>query len=448
MYCTNCGAKIDDNAAFCTNCGAKTEAAAESTQVTQVIEQVSAPVMEPVASADLDNRVEAPKEPRKPIDKRVIIGAVVAVVVVAAIAIGMFVVQKASSAQGKWYAYDDYGNEYVLTLSDNGSGYSDDGDSFTWEESKDAVTTDDGDVYEKTDGKLQDIDEEYAYFKSESDAKADYDNRVKEMRDECNQYVDAIKKALVGTWAYKNDENRCTLVVSEDGAWSASSKYRTWGWFSNNTVKTSHNGAWVVSEVEDSELPGFENEIAVNITESTDSDYGDPISGLSASIMTDENGKTAVVLGSGWSKTSDEADASKLKSSEKKEKTGKSASNKGDVYTLSTTSVTGKKLKGKVKTDADGYVIADSDTHEYSKDELKALGLNDAELCIAWNEPFARKGYIFGNSALQEYFTHCSWYTPKSSDVSIHGAAATNGANLKKLLSDTSWKSLSNQRNN
>ena len=45
--------------------------------------------------------------------------------------------------------------------------------------------------------------------------------------------------------------------------------------------------------------------------------------------------------------------------------------------------------------------------------ELRALGLNDAELCIARNEPYARMGYSFRNPGLQAYFNARSWYHNK-----------------------------------
>lgn len=120
---------------------------------------------------------------------------------------------------------------------------------------------------------------------------------------------------------------------------------------------------------------------------------------------------------------------------------------KSAAYTLSTRSSAGKELEGKVKADKNGYVIADSDTHEYTTSELKKLNLNDAELCVAWNEPFARRGHTFGNKALQEYFEHCSWYKAKGPVSSIPDTAAKNAKKLKELLTDSSWTSLESQRN-
>lgn len=69
----------------------------------------------------------------------------------------------------------------------------------------------------------------------------------------------------------------------------------------------------------------------------------------------------------------------------------------------------GRTLTGTVSLH-DGYVIPNSSEKAYSIDELRALGLNDAELCIARNEPYARQGYSFRNPNLQAYFNARSWY--------------------------------------
>ena len=90
------------------------------------------------------------------------------------------------------------------------------------------------------------------------------------------------------------------------------------------------------------------------------------------------------------------------------------------------------------------YVIPDSSDYVYSTSELAAMNLNDAELCIAWNEPFARKGYHFSNSSLQNYFESCSWYHDSGSkpDLSSDSAGAKNGEKLKSLLSNSKWRNL------
>ena len=79
---------------------------------------------------------------------------------------------------------------------------------------------------------------------------------------------------------------------------------------------------------------------------------------------------------------------------------------------VSMVSASGRTLTGSV-TLHDGYVIPNSSEKAYSIAELRALGLNDAELCIARNEPYARMGYSFRNPGLQAYFNARSWYHNK-----------------------------------
>lgn len=79
---------------------------------------------------------------------------------------------------------------------------------------------------------------------------------------------------------------------------------------------------------------------------------------------------------------------------------------------VSMVSASGRTLTGTV-TLHDGYVIPNSSEKAYSVAELRALGLNDAELCIARNEPYARMGYSFRNPGLQAYFNARSWYHNK-----------------------------------
>lgn len=117
--------------------------------------------------------------------------------------------------------------------------------------------------------------------------------------------------------------------------------------------------------------------------------------------------------------------------------------------TLSAYTVTGELLRGKVVQDADGYVLADSSVREYSRGELEALNLTPAELCIAWNEPFAREGYHFKNPDIQAYFESTSWYRNRHAQVSLTGAAAANNALLREIADTTGdgykWKDLATE---
>ena len=113
---------------------------------------------------------------------------------------------------------------------------------------------------------------------------------------------------------------------------------------------------------------------------------------------------------------------------------------------LTVETASGETLSGIVHRDSSGYVIADSSSREYSVSELKAMGLTDAELCIAWNEPFARQGYHFKNPDLRAYFNSCSWYTDTGNSSILSGVAATNNSRLRQIAEESGssekWKNL------
>lgn len=110
---------------------------------------------------------------------------------------------------------------------------------------------------------------------------------------------------------------------------------------------------------------------------------------------------------------------------------------------LTVVSAGGKTLSGKVHRDSNDYVIADSSSKEYSVSSIRAMNLTDAELCIAWNEPFARLGYHFKNPDLRAYFESCSWYHDSGWSGSLSGAAATNNSNIREVAGDgCEWKDL------
>lgn len=116
-----------------------------------------------------------------------------------------------------------------------------------------------------------------------------------------------------------------------------------------------------------------------------------------------------------------------------------SSSSSAASVTLECVSSTGTTLSGSVRRDANGYVLADSDTHAYTTEELTAKNLTPAELCIAWNEPFARKGYAFSNAGLQTYFErNCPWYKCTHASVSLQGVEAANNELFKSYAKEHS----------
>ena len=57
------------------------------------------------------------------------------------------------------------------------------------------------------------------------------------------------------------------------------------------------------------------------------------------------------------------------------------------------------------------YVLPDSNTRYYTRQELEAL--SDEELYYARNEIYARLGRKFKSDVLNEYFSSKSWYVPR-----------------------------------
>lgn len=124
----------------------------------------------------------------------------------------------------------------------------------------------------------------------------------------------------------------------------------------------------------------------------------------------------------------------------------KTGNGTGDTVTLSVETADGSTLTGTVHRDGSGFVIADSVSREYSIGELKALNLTDAELCIAWNEPFARQGYHFKNPGLRAYFQACDWYVDRGNASGLTGAGAVNNERLRQIAEENAssrrWKYL------
>lgn len=70
------------------------------------------------------------------------------------------------------------------------------------------------------------------------------------------------------------------------------------------------------------------------------------------------------------------------------------------------------------------YVLPDSATHVYTKDELSSL--SNWELYIARNEIYARHGRGFQNQDLRDYFAGKSWYTERYSPEAFDSQVSLN----------------------
>ena len=97
-------------------------------------------------------------------------------------------------------------------------------------------------------------------------------------------------------------------------------------------------------------------------------------------------------------------------SSSNSDSTGKSGTTIGTTTPTDTktTNTTDTKSTSETSTSSD-YVLPDSDTHLYTRDELESL--SDQQLFYARNEIYARHGRGFDSDELQTYFDSKSWYT-------------------------------------
>lgn len=81
--------------------------------------------------------------------------------------------------------------------------------------------------------------------------------------------------------------------------------------------------------------------------------------------------------------------------------------------------------------DANDEVIPDLETRRYTRAEIEAMNLSDAELYIARNSIVAHMGYIFQYQPNTEFFTkNCSWYRPTTHSYSLQGIPSENAETI------------------
>lgn len=79
---------------------------------------------------------------------------------------------------------------------------------------------------------------------------------------------------------------------------------------------------------------------------------------------------------------------------------------------------------------SDIYILPNSASKTYTAEEIRGLNLY-----LARNEIYARHGYIFNNTDLQEYFGGMSWYSPTTKDVPDSALNEYEKANIELILS-------------
>jgi hypothetical protein len=80
---------------------------------------------------------------------------------------------------------------------------------------------------------------------------------------------------------------------------------------------------------------------------------------------------------------------------------------------------------------ATGFIFPDSDRRYLTQDELRRL--SSADLRIARNEIFARRGRYFRDPQLAAYFAQFSWYKPYSYDVPLNNIENANVALIQSM---------------
>ena len=96
--------------------------------------------------------------------------------------------------------------------------------------------------------------------------------------------------------------------------------------------------------------------------------------------------------------------------------------------------------------DASSYILESSSTRLLTGRDLQSL--SETELCIARNEIYARKGYLFADPELREYFYSRSWYQPTvaAAEFDFNSLTETESKNLELIQTyenmaenDVSW---------
>lgn len=101
----------------------------------------------------------------------------------------------------------------------------------------------------------------------------------------------------------------------------------------------------------------------------------------------------------------------------------------------------GQSVSADIRLNSNDDVIPDLLTRQYTADEIRAMGLSDAELYIARNSIVAKSGYIFHYEPNTQFFIdNCAWYNPSSSEYRLQGVGAVNAGVIREVeASHGSW---------
>lgn len=162
--------------------------------------------------------------------------------------------------------------------------------------------------------------------------------------------------------------------------------------------------------------------------------FGGGSTSESSSVQIERSGSSAAAATSSSASSASSAASSSSASS--------SASASSGTATITVENPrTGQMVTEDIRLNSNGGVIPDITSRQYTRAEIEAMGLTDAELYIARNEIVARTGYRFQNDANRNFFlTYCPWYNPVNSSYNLEGVGAVNAGVIAEIERDHgSW---------
>lgn len=113
---------------------------------------------------------------------------------------------------------------------------------------------------------------------------------------------------------------------------------------------------------------------------------------------------------------------------------GKGTTGTREVDLTVTNPRNGQVVSSMITLNINDEVIPDLLSRRYSRAEIEAMNLSDAELYIARNSIVAHQGYIFKYQPNTEFFRrNCSWYNPVYNDYNLTGIPSDNATTILEI---------------
>jgi len=451
MFCPNCGIEVPDDMAFCPECGTKIASGLGSSQKNKESKQSTPPT---------SNSKKKEKNNKEGNPSGIIVKAAIGLVSIGAIALLVLALtgQFDKDAEKLGEAPVLKGNDTVSAFKDTRS-------------SEVSVSTDLMDYVDKSEDEIIDIfgfekNESHAYpgDRSTSDEKLDYcfmfmceDGKVKEVSVYDKTFSDYPNANIYGVY-YNMDESAADQQLKSKGLTRISeyedsdgglrvayydSSYRT-----TAVVYTNGKVSFVGYSTEDQsdlikelEAENSTADVPETLDNSSNIDYDElkdtimiyyamyyGTNNVAAEVDHEDENSITIWLYDPYATTT----SSTLGFYEYNKKTG-----------VWTDSVTGELVDFDAAADAhnewvqghgsypeENYILPNSSDVELTEADLRYLSAK--ELTYARNEIYARHGYIFKSSELNEYFGSMSWYVPNPNfDGTLHGIEQSNANFIK-----------------